>query len=136
MVFHLVCERCGACKDWVRDHHGLGPGLCACGRKIWAVRRPYPRGAVMRDKEYWDRDDVQFPRLLAEIKAAGLTSEQMAALRSSMDLSSSELCELLDRAEETWDAVKVELDFVDVTCVSCRAALPKKPTAPPICGAV
>jgi hypothetical protein len=91
----------------------------------------------MRKKEYWDRDDIQFPRLLAEIKAAGLTGEQLVAIRDSMSLTTTEVCELLDRAEETWDALKVDLDFVDKTCVACNAKLPvKKSDKPPFCGAI
>jgi hypothetical protein len=73
-------------------------------------------------KDYWDRDDVQFPRLLAEIKAVGLTAEQLEGLRKSMDLSSEQVVEILDRAEETWDALKVDLDFVDERCVACNHA--------------
>ena len=83
----------------------------------------------MRKKEYWDRDDIQFPRLLAEIKAAGLTGEQLVAIRDSMSLTTTEVCELLDRAEETWDALKVDLDFVDEHCVVCSTKLQSKKEA-------
>ena len=80
----------------------------------------------MRKKEYWDRDDIQFSRLLAEIKAAGLTGEQLVAIRDSMSLTTTEVCELLDRAEETWDALKVDLDFVNEHCVVCSTKLVEK----------
>jgi len=60
--------------------------------------------AVMAD--LWDHDWVQFARLLAEIKATGLTPEQMRDLKDSMDLESEEIHELLDRAESTFDAAK------------------------------
>lgn len=68
----------------------------------------------------WDRDDVQFPRLLAEIKAVGLTGKQMDELRDSMDLDSNQIHELLDRAEETFEAVKMQLGFVDEHCIACN----------------
>ena len=90
----------------------------------------------MRDREFWDRDDIQFPRLLAEIKAVGLTGAQLVAIRDSMNLTTVEVCELLDRAEETWDALKVDLDFVDRTCVACNAQLQVKKSDAPKCGAV
>lgn len=67
----------------------------------------------------WGRDDVQFPRLLAEIKAAGLPPEVMRQLCSSMELSPEQVHELLDRAEETFEAIKEQLGDPDVPCVNC-----------------
>ena len=57
----------------------------------------------------WGRDDVQFARLLAEIRAVGLTNEQMEELCISMDLSVREINELLDRAEAAFEGFKAEL---------------------------
>lgn len=73
--------------------------------------------------DLWDRDDVQFPRLLAEIKAVGLTGKQMDELRYSTNLDSNQIQELLDRAEETFEAAKEQLDFVQETCVACNRSL-------------
>ncbi len=70
-------------------------------------------------KETWDRDDIQFPRLLAEIKAVGLTGKQMDELRASMDLDSNRIHELLDRAEESFEAIKEQTDFVRDHCMAC-----------------
>jgi hypothetical protein len=53
----------------------------------------------------WERDDIQFARLLAEIKAVGLTADQVKCLGVSMDLSTEQICEILDRAEETFEAL-------------------------------
>lgn len=78
---------------------------------------------VRGPKHLWDRDDVQFPRLLAEIKAIGLTPEQMRNLSASMDLSKEDIHELLDRAEETFDAVKEQLDLVDKMCAACSSPI-------------
>jgi hypothetical protein len=70
-------------------------------------------------KDIWERDDIQFPRLLAEIKAVGLTGKQMDELRASMDLDSNQIHELLDRAEETFEATKEQLDYVQEHCIAC-----------------
>lgn len=58
--------------------------------------------------QLWTRDDIQFPRLLAEIKAVGLNPDQFRTLCYSMDLSASELHELFDRAEERFESLKQE----------------------------
>lgn len=81
-----------------------------------------PKMGVEAEKDshrLWERDDVQFPRLLAEIKAAGLPAEVIKQVCTSMDLSSEQVHELLDRAEETFEAIKEQLDCVDTTCVHC-----------------
>ena len=56
----------------------------------------------------WADDRVQFPRLLAGIKAAGLSPEQMKDLRVSMNLTDEEIHQLLDRSEERWAAIVEE----------------------------
>lgn len=54
----------------------------------------------------WERDNVQFPRLLAELAAAGMTSGQYRMLEDSMDLTTAEIDELLARAEDRWNRIK------------------------------
>ena len=49
---------------------------------------------------------IQFPRLLAEILAAGLSMKQYDELLDSMNLQASQLNELFDRATEKWEADK------------------------------
>lgn len=57
----------------------------------------------------WDRDDIQFPRLLAEIQAnIDLTQEQWYTLCSSMDLETDDLAELFDRAQLAWEKIKAK----------------------------
>lgn len=56
----------------------------------------------------WKRDDVQFPRLLAEINAVGLTSGQAADICDSMDLSKERLKELFERAEIALEKIKAK----------------------------
>jgi hypothetical protein len=78
-------------------------------------------GTIVRgDRHLWERDDIQFPRLLAEIKAAGLSYQQLQDIALSMDLPVQEVLNLLDRAEETWEAITHDMDCVDERCVSCH----------------
>ena len=53
--------------------------------------------------------DLQFPRLLAEIKAVGLMPEQMRDLCTSMDCTPEFIHEVLDRAEEEFERLKAKL---------------------------
>jgi hypothetical protein len=56
--------------------------------------------------EMWKRDDVQFPRLLAEIRATVDTSHYEKDLLEGMDLTAEQLDELFDRAQREWECVK------------------------------
>lgn len=55
--------------------------------------------------ERWRRDDLQFPRLLAEVQAV-LEPGQYKELSVSMDLSNKEVEELFDRADTAWERIK------------------------------
>lgn len=56
----------------------------------------------------WERDDIQFPRLLAEIAGTiNIDRAAMKALADSMDLEPEEVCELFDRAQAEWERLKV-----------------------------
>lgn len=65
-------------------------------------------------KDPWDRDDIQFPLLLAEISA---TQDRLdlKALADSMDLSVDDVIELLERAHVAWAlmAAKVAPPAID-----------------------
>lgn len=54
---------------------------------------------------FWDCNDVQFPRLIAEINATqdGLDFDALAA---SMDLSVEDVESLFDRADQAWELIK------------------------------
>jgi hypothetical protein len=106
--YRAVCEGCGQVKD------------CSDLHSSFLVRK-----AVTPSPSLWERDDVQFARLLAEIKAVGLTAEQLEGLKSSMHLPTEKVIELLDRAEETWDGLKTQLDYVDEHCTACNSPLLK-----------
>lgn len=55
----------------------------------------------------WGQNDVQFPRLLGEIYAmVQFTPEQEAVLCSCMDLKWDDVCEILERADAVWQAIK------------------------------
>ena len=57
-------------------------------------------------KTLWEINEIQFPRLIAEIIAVGLSNEQWDMLEESMDLNRSELNELFDRAQAEWEKIK------------------------------
>jgi len=98
---HTRCPSCLSLLAWNRED-GLAGQLCvSCGRTFTGRERPsYAAG------QPWLDDATQFPRLLAEIRAVGLTPEQYRTLRESMDLTANEIDELFQRAEETWDGIK------------------------------
>ena len=56
----------------------------------------------------WDRNDLQFPRLLAEVYAAA-TPELTRDLALSMDLRMDQVIELFRRADTVWEAMKREV---------------------------
>lgn len=59
------------------------------------------------DGSSWEDDSIQFPRLIAELEAQGLfSSEVVEFLAESMDLDSSHVYELVDRAQSRWDEIK------------------------------
>jgi len=57
-------------------------------------------------KDIWKDDSIQFPRLLAEIMAVGLTEKQWDDIETSMNIEEDELSELFDRAQTEWEEVK------------------------------
>lgn len=66
----------------------------------------------------WERDDVQFSRLLAEISATQ-DSLDIPALAESMDLSVEEVNELFDRADAAWERQKCDATDAD-ECATAR----------------
>lgn len=63
-------------------------------------------GRNVHPPDRWADDRIQFPRLLAEIAAAGLTPEQDTALSESMGLGLDNIAELFGRADARWEAIK------------------------------
>lgn len=62
--------------------------------------------AMKPAKSMWHLDEVQFPRLLAEIRAICLDGKQYADLCKSMDLTEDEIDEILERADKRWQSIK------------------------------
>ena len=60
----------------------------------------------MEPADMWSNDTVQFARLLAEIRAAGLSRQLLFLLRQSMDLENAQIAELFTRAEAAWEKIK------------------------------
>ena len=68
--------------------------------------------AIKGEVPNWERDDIQFPRLLAELDAV-LTIGQLRTVAASMDLSVTEILELIDRARFAWEEIVKETCPVD-----------------------
>lgn len=54
----------------------------------------------------WPNNAIQFPRLLAEINAIGLTPDQLQELCLNTGLSSEEINDVFERAEQEFRALK------------------------------
>lgn len=54
----------------------------------------------------WQSNAIQFPRLLAEISAIGLTPEQLQELSLNTGLSESEIKDVFERAEQEFRVLK------------------------------
>jgi len=60
-------------------------------------------------KALWERDDIQFPRLIAEIGACvNIDPNDWEQLMESMDLTGPELRQLFDRANVAWERIKAK----------------------------
>lgn len=78
----------------------------------------------------WERNDIQFPRLLAEIVATQADLD-IPGLATSMDLTAEQVNELFDRAQSEWEKIKVEgesyrdktVPAPDGYCTECGAPL-------------
>jgi hypothetical protein len=57
----------------------------------------------------WLDDSIQFPRLISELQMAGaFTDKILMDLKDSMDLTTAEIFELVDRADKTWQTQKLK----------------------------
>lgn len=65
----------------------------------------------------WERDDIQFARLLCEIVAVQ-EDLNIPALAESMDLTVDEVNQLFDRADAAWERHKT-YDAPQKFCVEC-----------------
>lgn len=56
----------------------------------------------------WENDDIQFPRLIAELEATGAFENDALceAVCEEMSITMDELSNLIDRAQTKWDNIK------------------------------
>jgi hypothetical protein len=94
---YLRCERC---EEFVIEGEWLAHAN-ACGDS----ESDAPQGG-REGNPLWDRDDIQFPRLLATLKNAGIPDACMEDVVNSMDIEYEDLAELFDRANKVWARVK------------------------------
>lgn len=67
--------------------------------------------APKKTKPLWEKDALQFPRLLSEMYATlEFTDQQKRALCESMDLRWEDILELMERADAKWQKIKRRTD--------------------------
>lgn len=55
----------------------------------------------------WENNNIQFPRLIAEMEIAGLFRHRnVCIVAESMDLDCEEIYEIIERAQKEWDKIK------------------------------
>lgn len=55
----------------------------------------------------FDNNDIQFPRLISELQAAGaFTPEIVKTLEDSMDLGEAKIFEIVERSDKVWERIK------------------------------
>ena len=61
--------------------------------------------------ENWENDAIQFPRLIAEMEAAGYFGDERAERRllEEAGMTANDMLDLVERANETWKDVKGRL---------------------------
>jgi hypothetical protein len=64
-------------------------------------------GKLHINKDLWELNHIQFPRLLAEIVATQ-DNLNMQELCESMDLDEEDVYELFERAQSIWERVKIK----------------------------
>ena len=88
------------------SNNGATHNCDRCGSPV--DQRTPKEKANTEKKAMWQKDHIQFPRLLAEIYAVGLTGKQEKDLMKSMDLTRDEIYELLERADKNWEREKAQ----------------------------
>jgi len=79
--------------------HGLAP------TRILPASAGYPKRT---SSQIWKDDDIQFARLLDEIRAHGVPTNMMSDIESSMSLEAHQIEELFARATKRWEQIKKE----------------------------
>lgn len=94
-------------KEWDGDtvdgisnelrNHGLAP------EKLLPLDAAY---RFATPEENWANDEIQFPRLLDEIRAIGVPTNMMCDIAASMDLDNAKIEEIFARASREWERIK------------------------------
>ena len=79
---------------------------CKCICHLPGVKAIHVTACCTPDNS-WGDNDIQYPRLLAEIAATQLLN--ITALEESMDLTYEQVMELFDRAQADWEDIKARL---------------------------
>ncbi len=80
-------------------------------------------------QEQWEDSRIQFPRLLAEINAVGLTVDQIQGIAESMDLHTDEVNNIFERANARWEVEKAFTlgdQVIHINCPSCDGGVLKR----------
>lgn len=65
--------------------------------------------AISKDpNKNWKNNDIQFARLLSELKTTGLTPRQYHIIEDSTGLNTHQINEILDRADHQWEIIRQE----------------------------
>ena len=118
----MICKYCNETMDW--EHEDYCCDNCGATYNIQDMEWTDPVvPKTEMNKELWRDSSIQFPRLIAELNAIALTSEQIKEICDSMDISSDELCEIFERANTLWEVAKARSlndEAVYVNCPSCQ----------------
>lgn len=58
----------------------------------------------------WENNAIQFARLIAELDTVGAwTKKVIVNLAAETDLTTQEICALIDRAKTQWDKIKEQI---------------------------
>jgi len=95
--------------NWAEGFQLVGPftdfeaadDACPTAAWLWSVEPPSDPDTN------WANDGIQFARLIAELEATGrMHGELVSDLMRSMDLTSDEIYQIVERAQQVWDEIK------------------------------
>lgn len=56
--------------------------------------------------EHWSNNAIQYPRLIAELQLQGIPKRVIEDTAAEMDITTDEIHDLFDRAQDEWDRIK------------------------------
>lgn len=104
---HTLCGIGGIFLEANPDYAEVAAQCPLCAMFAALLDDAHHAGEATSPEMRWADDAIQFPRLLAEIAAVGLSPEQDAELSELMDdLDENLIGALFDRAVYRWEAIK------------------------------